>query len=68
VGATLLRASDALIERVELSLTGVEAQLHRETKAELRTALGCSRYEAVHSKGRGMSSDDAVQYALTSLD
>jgi predicted ATPase len=67
-GAMLLGAADALRERVGLALTGAEADLHRETIAQLRGAVGGERYDALHSDGRTMSGGDAVQYALNSLD
>ena len=64
-GAALLGAVHALSDHVELSLTGVEAELRAETEVELRGALvGDSRYDVAYSKGAAMTDDDAVRFAL----
>jgi phage portal protein BeeE len=67
VGARLVGASDVLRERVGLTLTGAEAELHQETMRKLQQALGEERYESVRAEGQSMSLDDAVEYAQQAI-
>ncbi len=66
--ATLLGAAEGIIDRADGSFTGAEADLHADTVAELRTALGEESYNAHVSDGRAMSTEDAVEYAVSSID
>jgi predicted ATPase/serine/threonine protein kinase len=66
--ATLVGAADALRQGVGLVLTPTEREIHDETETELRKVLGERRYEAANSTGRAMTVDEAVAYALSSLD
>jgi predicted ATPase len=63
LGAKLIGASDALRERIGLTLTGAEAELHQETVTTLQQTLGGERCESVRAEGRSMSLDDAVANA-----
>lgn len=67
-GATLVGAAEVLRDQVGLALTGAEAELHGEIVVQLRDAIGGWEYEALHSKGRSMSLEDAVRYASASVD
>ena len=67
-GATLMGAEDALRERVSLPRTGAYVELHRAAVDELRAQLGEERYEIAFAKGRKMSLDAAVEYALAAID
>ncbi len=63
--ATLLGAAEGIIDRADGSFTGAEAELHADTVAELRTALGEENCNALVSAGRAMSTADAVEYATS---
>jgi predicted ATPase/class 3 adenylate cyclase len=66
-GATLMGASDALRDRVGLTLTGAEADLYDETAERLRLALGDQRYDSDQAKGRSMPSDDVIDFARAAV-
>ena len=68
IGATLVGVSDALSERVGLSLTGVEAELHSSTVESLHGLLLDEAFESRLAEGRGMSVDEGVEFALTTLN
>jgi hypothetical protein len=67
VGAKLVGASDVLRERVGLTLTGAESELHQETMSKLQQALGEERYESVRAEGRSMSLDNAFECAQQAI-
>jgi tetratricopeptide (TPR) repeat protein len=67
LGAKLIGASDALRERIGLTLTGAEAELYQETMTKLQQALGGERYESVRAEGRSMSLDAAVADAQQTI-
>jgi predicted ATPase len=67
-GATLMGAEDLLRERVSLPRTGGYVELHGAAVDELRLRLGDERYESAFAAGRAMSLDDAVEYALSSIN
>jgi hypothetical protein len=65
--ATLLGAAEGIIDRADGGFTGAEAELHAETVAELATALAGEDYDARVSEGRSMSTEAAVEYAVSSI-
>jgi hypothetical protein len=67
-GAVLISLADALSEQLDLSLTGADAELHRESATALTKALGDEQFEAAESRGRVMSTEDGIALALASLD
>ena len=67
--ARLIGAADALRERSDVSLSGVEIELRRTTEDELRLRIGTARYEHAYAEGHAMSLEEAVEYALaTTVD
>ena len=60
-------ASDALRDRVGLTLTGAEADLYDETAERLRLALGDQRNESDRAVGRSMPSDDVIEFARAAV-
>ena len=67
-GVRLLAAANALRVRSELTLTGAEARLHEETTQRLGRALGAVSFEEGVAEGQSLSLDEAVEYALASVD
>jgi hypothetical protein len=51
-----------------MALTGVEVELYQEAVQELSRTLGQDRYEAAVAQGQAMSLEEAVEYALRSLE
>ncbi|HEU0248865.1 MAG TPA: adenylate/guanylate cyclase domain-containing protein [Gaiellaceae bacterium] len=68
VGATLLGAEAALRERVHLDRSGAYKQLHPAIVDEVHRSLGADLYDEAFAIGRRMSMEDAVEYALASID
>ncbi|HUF01781.1 MAG TPA: tetratricopeptide repeat protein [Gaiellaceae bacterium] len=66
--ARLFGAAEGLRDRSQLALSGVESRLHDETLHELRRCLDTRSYEDAFADGRSMSLEEAVEYALASLD
>ena len=66
--ARLVGAAEALRARSELMLTGAEAQLYETAIEELHRSLSPRTFEAAFAEGQMMSLDDAVEYALSSID
>ena len=67
-GAVLVGLGDALGEKLDLTLTGAEAELRGETTTALRQALGDDAFEISASRGHTMSTEDGVAFAVASLD
>ena len=67
-GAVLVGLADALGEKLDLTLTGAEAELLGETTTALRQALGDDAFEISASRGHTMSTEDGVAFAVASLD
>ncbi len=65
---TLLGAADAVVEQSGFTLVGAEAELRQRTELAVRDGLQSARYAAVHTRGFAMALDEAVEYALASLD
>jgi predicted ATPase len=65
--ATLIGAVESLTQATDVVLTGDEARLHRETETAIEH-VSPGGFESYRAAGRGMSSEDAVEYALASLD
>ena len=66
--ARLIGAADALRERSDVSLSGVEIDRRRTTEDDLRLRIGAARYEHAYAEGHAMSLEEAVEYALASTD
>jgi len=62
--ARLLGAAEALRESLGVGLAPTERETHSETKAALREALGEDELDAEWRRGRELTLDEAVAYAL----
>jgi predicted ATPase len=62
--ARLLGAAEALRESLGVGLAPTERETHEETKAALRAALGEDELNAEWRRGRELTLDEAVAYAL----
>jgi hypothetical protein len=67
-GAKLVGSADALRARTGMVLTGVEAELYEATVDDVRRGLTRAEYDTASGEGRAMSLDEAVEYALASID
>lgn len=67
-GTRVLAAAGAAWERSSLTPTGAEAELYHETVEELRATLGQGRYNAAFTEGQTMALEEAVEYALRTLE
>jgi tetratricopeptide (TPR) repeat protein len=67
-GAVLIGSAEAVRDGANYILTGAEAELYRSTLAQLDDVLGEARLEPLRARGRTMTLDEAVDYALTSVD
>ena len=67
-GAVLLGLAGALTERLDLSLTGADDQLLRESTTALIKVLGNMPFEAAETRGRSMSTEDGMAFAAASID
>jgi tetratricopeptide (TPR) repeat protein len=65
--ARLIGAADALREEIRLSQTPAEHRIHR-THATLRASLGDEVVDQLRDEGRALHVQEAVAYALASLD
>jgi tetratricopeptide (TPR) repeat protein len=65
---TIVGAAEALRTRSGLMLVGAEAELRETAFDELQASLSPRTYEAAFAGGRTMSLDEAVEYALASID
>jgi hypothetical protein len=68
MGVRVLAAADALRARSELTLSGAEARLYEETTHKLACALGAVSFADGVTEGQSLSLDEAVEYALASID
>ena len=66
--ARLVGAAEALRARSKLILSGAEARLYETTIEELHCNLSARSYEVAFAEGQMMSLDEAVEYALASID
>jgi predicted ATPase len=66
--ATIVGAAEALCASSGLTLVGAEAELRETALEELQASLSPRIYEAALARGRKMSLENAVEYALTSID
>jgi predicted ATPase/class 3 adenylate cyclase len=66
-GATLIGAHEALLGKVDAALTGVEADLQRESAQELRRAMGQDRYDTAIARGHAFELEEAVALAAQVL-
>jgi predicted ATPase len=66
--AMIFGAAEALRARSELAVSGAEAQLYGATVEELHRTLGTRLYDSAFAEGHAMSLEEAVEYALASLD
>jgi hypothetical protein len=60
----LLGAAEALRESLGVGLAPTERETHEETKAALRAALGEDELSLEWRRGRELTLDEAVAYAL----
>ncbi|MBD0348605.1 MAG: tetratricopeptide repeat protein [Thermoleophilia bacterium] len=60
----LLGAAEAVCERIELTLDPFEQAVHGRTVAQARAHLGDEAYRAAVEEGRGLSPEEAAEYAL----
>jgi predicted ATPase len=65
---TLLGAADAVVEQSGYTLGGAEAELRRRTELAVRDGLQTAGCAEVLARGFAMALDEAVEYALASLD
>ena len=66
--ASLLGASERLLEEMRSPLEATELQMHQETQALIRAALDQRDIAMAWESGRNLALDDARALALTSLD
>jgi non-specific serine/threonine protein kinase len=63
--ARLFGAAERERARVSLALSGTaEGELHSETHAETRGALGVERFDTVFAEGGAMALEEAIAYAI----
>jgi len=67
-GACLLGAADALFSASGYMREPFEGEVRTRTGARAKEALGDQTYEEALAEGRAMSLDEAVEYALASID
>jgi predicted ATPase len=68
IGARLVGAGELVRDRVGDDLAGAERDLVETTAAELVSMLGERQYADAIAEGQAMSLDDAVEYALRSVE
>jgi len=62
--AQLLGAAEALREGLGVELAPAERETHEETAAAIRSALGEEQFSAAWRRGRELSLEQAIAYAL----
>jgi tetratricopeptide (TPR) repeat protein len=68
IGAMLLGAADVMQAEMDMMLTGVEAELHREAVENLHSALGDGAFEAALAAGQAMPTEELIPYAVATLN
>jgi tetratricopeptide (TPR) repeat protein len=66
--AVLFGFAGGLRDQSAFAYTGAEAELYSRTAAEVERAIGEKAYGAQYARGEEMSLNEAVAYALASLD
>jgi predicted ATPase/class 3 adenylate cyclase len=67
-GAVLIGKADAIVDELDSSLEGFEAQVRQRTLETARKAIGDLSYDGALAQGHAMTLDEAVEYALASVD